>query len=458
MRLGGYIVPNPILDLYRTEEILQRVKSYIDDLYQSGGGGNNIGGGGNGYSNTWDGTLVPINGGGTGANNPAHAFANLFHYTVNISPNGGTNSNLDCVALGKNSLSQNIDGLRNVAIGTDSQRLNTTGDSNVSMGYRSLVNNSSGCRNIAIGENALASNNSGEDNTVVGYQAMMNNTNGKGNVAVGGHSLANNTEGIYNTAIGYEALKCTTSGSWNFVMGWQAFMQNTTGSGNVGVGEKSGQLNTSGNYNTYVGCRAGMNSELVDCNTAIGWKALEQNKTFDHVVGIGSNAQVTGRAQIQLGETGTNVYAYSALQNRSDRRDKANIKDIEYPYRQFIMGIRPVTFQWDLREDYRPDNGEHIPLDKITHNGTKIRSRRHSGVIAQEVKELMDRLGFDWSGYQDHKFNGGDDALSVAYEAFIPPMIKVIQDHDREMAEAQTQIAELREQVAELRTLIKNII
>jgi trimeric autotransporter adhesin len=40
----------------------------------------------------------------------------------------------------------------------------------------------------------------------------------------------------------------------------------------------------------------------------------------------------------------------------------------------------------------------------------------------------MDEMGIDFSGYQDHSFNGGKDVLTLAYESLIPPLIKAIQE------------------------------
>ena len=156
--------------------------------------------------------------------------------------------------------------------------------------------------------------------------------------------------------------------------------------------------------------------------------------------GIGNNAQVTGANQNQLGDSGTTTYAYGAVQNRSDVRDKADIRDTQLGLK-FISSLRPVDFKWDMREDYRPDplpeNAteeeraaylESAKLANITHDGSKKRNRYHHGLIAQEVKAVLDAQGIDFGGYQDHKIAGGDDVLSIGYEELIAPLIKAVQE------------------------------
>ena len=70
---------------------------------------------------------------------------------------------------------------------------------------------------------------------------------------------------------------------------------------------------------------------------------------------------------------------------------------------------------------------EDVKLANITHDGSKKRSRFHHGLIAQEVKAVLDDKGIDFGGYQDHSVKGGDDVLSIGYEELIAPMLKAIQ-------------------------------
>ena len=150
---------------------------------------------------------------------------------------------------------------------------------------------------------------------------------------------------------------------------------------------------------------------------------------------LGNNSQVTATNQVQLGNSSTTTYAYGAVQDRSDERDKADIQDIHLGL-DFINALTPKSYKFDYREDYRDhqedEEGNVIAdtreLGEITHDGTHKRSRLHCGLVAQEVKQAMDYLGVDFGGYQDHSINGGQDVLSIGYGELIAPMIKAIQE------------------------------
>ena len=69
-------------------------------------------------------------------------------------------------------------------------------------------------------------------------------------------------------------------------------------------------------------------------------------------------------------------------------------------------------------------------------------SSRKQGLIAQEVKEVMDQFGLaseDFAGYNDTN----PDHLSLQYEQFIPILIKSVQ-------EQQVQIKALEDRIKEL--------
>jgi hypothetical protein len=148
-----------------------------------------------------------------------------------------------------------------------------------------------------------------------------------------------------------------------------------------------------------------------------------------------------------LGNSSTTTYAYGAVQDRSDARDKADIQPTDLGL-NFIMALQPRKFRWDMREDYRPPKpepdaapedwaayDEACKLENLTHDGSKKRNRFHQGLIAQEVKSTMDAMGVDFGGYQDHKINGGQDVLTIGYEEMIAPLIKAIQELKAEFDE-----------------------
>jgi hypothetical protein len=319
--------------------------------------------------------------------------------------------------------------------------------------------------NTVLGDNALTDNTIGDNNTAIGISALTNNLGGSANTVVGVNALYLNETGNNNTANGVNALSNNQSGNLCTAMGVQS-LQNCSGDKNVGIGvntllSSAGQENTvvgsyamqaatSGNNNVALGYAALGQSLSGNNNTAIGSSALVINYPFSNCVGLGYNAQVEGSNQIQLGSGVTTCYTYGALQNRSDLRDKAEVRDTVLGL-DFINELRPVDYKWDMREDYRSEMPsqldldateeekaahqilmdewlESVKLENITQDGTHTRTRYHHGLIAQEVQEVIESSGVDFGGFQDHKVNGGGDVLSIGYSELIAPMIKAIQE------------------------------
>jgi hypothetical protein len=298
--------------------------------------------------------------------------------------------------------------------------------------------------NTWVGFGAGQANTTGNSNTALGYWALFNNTSGTVNTGLGNSALFNNTTGGTNTALGNWAMVFNTTGRGNTAVGHQALFENITGDTNVALGANALRANTSGAN-----------------NTAVGDSALEFSN-FNNTTGVGANSVVTGNNQVQLGDLITTTFAFGAVQNRSDVRDKADVRDTQLGL-DFIQALRPVDFRWDLRDAYRPASPatpgpeateateaeqaayrrelaawqEASKLANISHDGTHTRTRFHHGLIAQEVADVIARTGVDFGGYQDHTVNGGDDVRSLGYEELIAPLIKAVQElatHKDELA------------------------
>ena len=172
---------------------------------------------------------------------------------------------------------------------------------------------------------------------------------------------------------------------------------------------------------------------------------------------LGYDARVSGSNQVQLGNSDTTTYAYGSVQDRSDARDKADVRDTVLGL-DFISALRPVDFRWDMRDDYfdveeyeetvADEKGDEITetrsrLVPIPKDGSKKRTRYHHGLIAQEVKAVMDEMGVDFGGYQDHKINGGKDVLTIGYAELVAPLIKAVQQLSAKVERLEARIAEL---------------
>ena len=239
--------------------------------------------------------------------------------------------------------------------------------------------------------------------------------------------------------LGRDAGRYSTQFETSVIIGWTAHNSSGDVTRSVIIGANSGPKNISGGASSsdvFVGASAGNgvgkgNSE--NC-TAIGTGAMSAFTSFDseankiqNSIALGAWSKVTGSNQCQLGTSGVTTYAYGSVQDRSDERDKTDIRDTVLGL-DFITALRPVDFRWDYRDDYVEvqDTGEvdaegaPLPLKVLRYekDGSRKRKRFHHGLIAQEVKSVMDDLGVDFGGYQDHKINGGADVLTIGYAEY----------------------------------------
>ena len=267
-----------------------------------------------------------------------------------------------------------------------------------------------------------------------------------------------------NTSYGTGALEDNTTGLQSSAFGYRVLYNQTTGGNNTGLGFRALRENTIGDNNTASGYEALRNNIGGDFNTGYGYQSLTIGTAWNNTTGLGRSAQVTGSDQVQLGNSSTTTYVYGTVQNRSDLRDKTDVRDTVLGL-YFIQSLRPVDYRWDLREDYRPDAPiEPDPLkddatdkeieahelalaqyendrsewlisvkhENLIHDGTHKRTRYHHGLIAQEVYEVIADSGVDFGGYQDHKVAGGEDVLSIGYDELIGPLIKALQELKKE--------------------------
>ena len=370
------------------------------------------------------------------------------------STTASNNTGNDNTAIGTYSLESNTSGNGGVALGIGCLGKNSTADYNVAAGYYALYNATSGGGNVAVGRQSLYELVDGETNTAVGYRAAAKTTSGTGNVAIGFDPLYENVSGSTNIAIGYQCLGAATTVSNNVAIGTQA-LQDVTCGDNTAVGSYAlkdlvgtGDANVTSGLNTGLGYAAGGTTANVQKNTLIGAYAgyfgfdgtnQTANPNYDNVTCLGYDSNCSADNQVMLGENFTSTYAWGAVQNRSDERDKTDIRDTLLGL-DFINSLRPVDFRWDYREDYFDRDPETNEITSVTKDGSRKRNRYHHGLIAQEVKSASDSLSIDFAGYQDHKVNGGGDVLSIGYTELIAPMIKAMQELAAENAQLKARL------------------
>lgn len=326
-------------------------------------------------------------------------------------------------------------------------------------GIVSAIGGSSGAWTVTVGINSsgFSAYTSGgylapHGNLSTGFRAGFNLSRRGGNTFTGADVCQSAEPGYGNTVGGYQAgnaLNCNTGSGdgaeLNTLYGFWSGLRITSGASNANYGNRSGENITTGSENTCIGPNSGNGVSTADrnawcgsgtavnlngdLNSGLGYNAGTQAsaQAYTNTTNLGANSTCTGSNQLQLGSTGVTSYSFGAVQDRSDVRDKADVRPTELGL-SFINLLRPVDYRWDFRADY---DGEK--------DGSKKRARFHHGLIAQEVKQVADSLGLDFGGYQDHKIAGGQDVLSLGYAELIAPLIKAVQELSAKVAELEAE-------------------
>ena len=215
----------------------------------------------------------------------------------------------------------------------------------------------------------------------------------------------------------------------------------------IAVGDMTLKSCTTAHSNISIGTMSTMFLETGGNNIAFGLFALNNmvdgsNATnMQNCVGLGYASKVSGDNQVQLGGTSSTVYAQNAIQTRSDKRDKIDIKTLDVGLK-FINALKPKKYKMNFRDDYVVNSEPEYETDGtlkqstttiLENDGSKAGSRIHYGLLAQDVKKTLDDIGIDFAGYQDHAVNGGNDVLTLGYTEFIPILMKAVQELSAEV-------------------------
>jgi hypothetical protein len=393
-------------------------------------------------------------------------------------------------ATGLNALSSNTTGYSNTATGVESLLSNSTGYFNTATGFQSLFNNNSsgntavgamamyanitGAYNTAAGCMALKANIEGNNNTATGYMALSANIFGNNNTAHGFQSLVSNTSGGDNTGVGNSALFYNTTGNNNTAVGGLALGHNTIGSGNTAVGDQALYVNAgnSGNRNTAVGVQTLHATTGSENNTAVGFYAgnlfnmgfnntmigANADATFAGLynsVALGESSRCTGNSQVRLGNAATTsiggTVGYTTI---SDGRFKKNIHE-EVKGIDFIMKLRPVTYQLDIA-----GLNKKLNVNKEDQASKKVITEKEkiffSGFVAQEVEQAAKETGYDFSGVD--KPQNENDLYGLRYAEFVVPLVKAFQEQQTIIIALQKQNEELKKNNADQKEVNENLL
>lgn len=403
-------------------------------------------------------SIVPIANGGTGTSSTT--YCNLAANVANVLPiaNGGTGQTTASAAI--NALVPSQSSNSGKVLGT-----NGTAVSWVTAGAGDVTGPGGATDTHIVSFNGGTGKVIGQTNTVTLGSLKFGRGGGNvdGNICLGSSLTfaSPSTTGTDNIGIGNGVYLQALTGNDNIAIGDAAGSILQSGTYNILIGSLAGYVVTGGDYNICIGNNAGQYISNGNYNSAVGTDSL-QSISKTNCAALGYQADVTANDQVQLGNSSTTTYVYGTVQNRSDLRDKADVRDTQLGL-TFIKALRPVDYKWDMREDYKPakPNRKSYETDEaykeamtawqqaanisnITHNGTHKRTRYHHGLVAQEVKQVLDAQGIDFGGYQDHSVNGGDDVLSIGYDELIAPLIKSVQELTARLEAAEATIQQLQ--------------
>ena len=378
-------------------------------------------------------------------------------------------------AFGVNAFSNtSSSGLRSVAIGVNTLKVNTSGNDNVALGYGALENNTTGIQNTAIGTSSLSLNSSGGYNVAIGYESLTRNTTGILNTAIGVSSLYNNSSGRFNVAIGKSSMERNSSGISNTSVGYNSLYNNQTGNENVSIGKSSLERNINGSNNIAIGSSSLYNNQSTSYliaigtdsqtnnlsgsrNVSMGYQSLFANSggsdniaigyrsfylgDYMNSISLGSNTVITADNQVRIGNSSTtSIGGFTSWTNVSDERFKSNINYKSVPGLDFILKLKPVTYNL---------NNEKINTFLGSNAANKVDTKLQTGFIAQEVAEAASSLDFDFSGVDKPK--NKEDYYGLKYAEFVVPLTKAIQ-------EQQKQIEQQKVEIEDLKILVKQLI
>ena len=108
----------------------------------------------------------------------------------------------------------------------------------------------------------------------------------------------------------------------------------------------------------------------------------------------------------------TEIYKYlEGAYQASDRRVKDNIESISSDLaKALIMGVDPVKFNYTYDE-----------------------SKENFGMIAQDVWDVCEKLGIQKKNGLVHVFDNPDEMWDIEYKQFVPFLIKMVQDQQKEI-------------------------
>ncbi|CKK86857.1 tail fiber domain-containing protein [Neisseria meningitidis] len=251
-----------------------------------------------------------------------------------------------------------------------------------------------------IGANAMNKALTAGYSTIIGVDAALLGDNYQKTTAIGASSLRTGSH-ISTTAIGYWVIPLASSEKC------------------VAIGDSAGYRNVQGDFLT---------------------------GKITNSIAIGYGARINGDNEIQIGTTGQTLYAPTAVNIRSDGRDKADVKPLTNGL-DFEMKLKPMTGYYDRRDSYVDELFKDLPADERADkvrewwanpikDGSHKEDRLRHWFIAQDIAALEDEYG------RLPMVNKTNDTYTVEYETFIPVLTKAIQEMAARIETLETEMKE----------------
>ena len=152
--------------------------------------------------------------------------------------------------------------------------------------------------------------------------------------------------------------------------------------------------------------------------------------------------------RFSLAGRGQTLYAPTAVNIRSDARDKTDIAPLDIGL-DFVKKLRPVTGVYDRRDAYTDELFTDLPpeerAEKLrewwrapTKDGRYKEDRIQHWFIAQDVAALEAEYG------KLPMVNCRMDTYTIEYETFVPVLTKAIQEMSAQIDDLKKQIEELK--------------
>lgn len=258
-----------------------------------------------------------------------------------------------------------------------------------------------------------------EELTIIGSKAMNNALTAGYSTIIGAEAAVLGENYQKTTAIGASSLRAGSHISTTAIGYWT--IPKASSEKCVVIGDSAGYRNVQGEFLT---------------------------GKITNSIAIGYGARINGDNEIQIGTTGQTLYAPTAVNIRSDGRDKADVKPLENGLK-FVMKLKPVTGYYDRRDAYVDELFNDLPEDERaakvrewwknpTKDGRHKEDRQQHWFIAQDIAELEQEYG------RLPMVNIKNDTYTIEYETFIPVLAKAIQELADKVEKLENENKELK--------------